>query len=85
MTKPYRHPVPDEQTWAEAQMENISRSIVEWRVVAGGLSKIALDKNGKVLLRACRLNAASDRDPVLVAQDTIETGSQVVGADDEWA
>lgn len=83
MNQPYRHPVPDDQTWAEAQMEDTMRSIVEWRLVAGGLSKVALDKDGEVLLRACRFDR--EPDPTRVAQDLIDTGSQVVGADDEWA
>ena len=79
----YRHPVADEQTWNEALTENEMRSIVEWREVAGGRSEIGLDKHGRVRTLGCRVGG--DSDPSLVAQDLMETGSQVVGADDEWA
>lgn len=83
MTQPYRHPVADEQTWAEAQAEDTMRSIVEWRVVAGGQSKVGYDADGNARVRACGFDRQES--PVRLAQDAIETGSQVVGADDEWA
>jgi len=80
--QPYRHPVVDEQTWSEAIFEDRMRSVVEVREIAGGQSEIGLDRNGDVVYRACGRHTP---DPVRVAQDAIETGSQVVGADDEWA
>jgi hypothetical protein len=82
-TQPYRHPVADEQTWAEAIYEDKMRSVVEVREIAGGLSEVGLNAKGDVVFRAC--GRRYEPDPVIVAQDTIETGSQVVGADDEWA
>lgn len=81
-TRPYRHPVIDEQTWSEALFEEEMRSVVEVRPIAGGLSEVGLDQHGDVVYTAC---GRSQPDPVRTAQDIIETGSQVVGADDEWA
>jgi hypothetical protein len=82
-TQPYRHPVPDDQTWVEAQTEDTMRSIVEWREIPGGRSRVGLDEDGNVRVGACGYDREDD--PALIAQDEIETGSQVVGADDEWA
>lgn len=85
-TKPWSPPVPDEQMIAEAQTENTMRSIVEWRTYAGGRSRVGLDKDGSVLVRTCgRGPSRLEDDPDLTSQETIETGSQVVGEDDEWA
>jgi hypothetical protein len=80
---PYRHPVADEQTWVQALLENEMRSVVEVREIAGGRSEVGLNAQGDVVYVGC--GRRRDPDPVYVAQDAIETGSQVVGADDEWA
>ncbi|MFC5676024.1 hypothetical protein [Aeromicrobium endophyticum] len=82
-TQPYRHPVADEQTWNDALYEDLERSIVETRTSCDGQVTTFLDKDGVVLAFGC--GRRREPHPVYVAQDTIETGSQVVGADDEWA
>ncbi|MFI5426109.1 hypothetical protein [Aeromicrobium sp. UC242_57] len=50
--------------------------------VPGVDSWIGVDADGNFRMRAC---GRYEPDPVTAAQDAIETGSQVVGADDEWA
>jgi hypothetical protein len=82
-THPYRHPIIDEQTWNDALYEDLERSIVETRTSRDGLVTTLLDKDGEVLAFGC--GRRLEPDPVRLAQDIIETGSQVVGADDEWA
>lgn len=50
--------------------------------VRGYDSWCGVNSDGDVRVIAC---GRYEPDPVTAAQDAIETGSQVVGADDEWA
>jgi hypothetical protein len=52
--------------------------------VEGASSWVGVDSDGEVHVSACS-RRGSQPDPTRAAQDAMETGSQVVGADDEWA
>lgn len=83
--KKWNPPVPDQQMIVEAQIENTMRDIVEWRDVPGTDSRQALDKDGNVMILACGRRDSRAVDPNLASQDLMETGSQVIGPDDDWA
>lgn len=52
--------------------------------VEGVSSWVGIDIDGEAQVSACS-RSGWEPDPTREAQDAIETGSQVVGADDEWA